>query len=99
MARTPVRLLLIILLTLAAATTALAQRGGGFRYMSYSANTRYDGKFVFVRMSYPWSGFRQPAWSHDYPEGEVHFMKILTAVSNIPAHIEETNILDFGDPE
>jgi len=90
---------LIALLALAAASTALAQRGGGFGYFQRGSNTRYDGKFVFVRMSYPWQGFRTPAWSHDYPTGEVHFMKILTSVTNVPSHVEETNILDFGDPE
>ena len=51
---------------------------------SYSGNARYDGKFVFVRMSYPGERLRrQPFWAHDYPDGEVHFMKILTAVSNV----------------
>lgn len=100
MARTTSRMLLTAILTLAVASTVLAQRGGGGRFfLSYAKNTPYDGQFVFVRMSYPWNGMRQPAWSHDYPSGEVHFMKILTAVSNVPAHVEETNILDFGDPE
>ena len=95
------RLVLALGLAIAVATTALAQRGGfgGFR-RSYSSNTPYDGKFVFLRMSYPESGFRrEPFWAHDYPDGEIHFMKILTSVTNIPAHVEETNILDFGEPE
>jgi hypothetical protein len=99
MATPGLRLLLTIVLATAVTTTALAQRGGFAFNMSYAANTKYDGKFVFVRMSYPWSGFRTPAWTHDYPTGEVHFMKILTSVSNITAHVEETNILGFGDPE
>jgi hypothetical protein len=95
------RVALVACLTMAVATTAVAQRGGfgGFR-RGYSGNTPYDGKFVFVRMSYPEGGFRRQAfWAHDYPDGEIHFMKILTAVTNTPAHVEETNILDFGDPE
>jgi hypothetical protein len=50
-------------------------------------------------MSYPQTGFRQAFWAHDYPDGEINFMRILTAVTNIAAHVEETNILDFGDPE
>jgi hypothetical protein len=95
------RALLTLLLVGVLASTALAQRGGGFGFSrSYSGNTAYDGKFIFVRMSYPETRFRgQPFWAHDYPDGEVHFMKILTSVSNISAHVEETNILDFGDPE
>lgn len=100
MTRTPLRLGVGVALAIAAGVTVFAQRGGGFRFgMSYAENTRYDGKFVFIRMSYPSTGFRQPRWSHDYPDGEVHFMKILTAVSNVPAHVEDTNIMGFGDPE
>jgi len=92
--------MLTVLVTVAVATTTLAQRGGGFNFAGgYSANQRYDGKFTFVRMAYPWRSYRNPPWSHDYPDGEVHFMKILTAVSNVNAHVEETNILNFGDPE
>jgi Domain of unknown function (DUF4159) len=100
MTKTPSRIVLTTVLILAAVSTALAQRGGGYGFrQSYSGNTRYDGKFVFVRMSYPTNTFRNPGWAHDYPDGEVHFMKILTTVSNVQAHVEETNILDFGDPE
>ena len=98
-ARRRLRVLLMGLLTVAAASTALAQRGGYNFSPGYSANQRYDGKFVFVRMAYPWNSFRGAPWAHDYPTGEVHFMKILTSVSNLTAHVEETNILNFGDPE
>jgi hypothetical protein len=89
------------LLVATAATTAMAQRGGfGGMFRSYSGNAQYDGKFVFVRMSYADNRFRgQPFWAHDYPEGEMHFMKILTSVSNVPAHVEESAILDFGNPD
>ena len=69
-------------------------------FAGYSGNAQYDGKFVFVRMSYPEVSRRGgPFWAHDYPEGEQHFMKILTAVSNVPAHVEETAIMDFDDPD
>ena len=95
------RSLVAALLVAMAATTAMAQRGGfGGMFRSYSDNARYDGKFVFVRMSYPENRFRgQPFWAHDYPDGEQHFMRILTAVTNVPAHVEETAILDFGNPD
>jgi hypothetical protein len=93
------RVVLTLCVVLTVASTALAQRGGRFGVArGYSANTPYDGQFVFVRMSYP-AGFRNQAWAHDYPDGEINFMKILTAVSNVTAHVQETNILDFGDPE
>ena len=38
-------------------------------------------------------------WSHDYPLGEQHFMKIVNELSYLNPHIEETNILAFDDPE
>jgi hypothetical protein len=44
-------------------------------------------------------GFGEPSWAHDYPTGEHHFMRILTAVSNVPAHVDRTNVLSFDDPE
>jgi hypothetical protein len=94
------RLLAGLVLSTMVTSAVLAQRGGGFgAFRSYSGNPRYDGKFVFVRMSYPQAGFRNQAWAHDYPDGESHFMKILTAVTNVSAHLDQTSILDFGDPE
>jgi hypothetical protein len=62
-------------------------------------NVPYDGKFVFIRMAYPWGGRQGAPWSHDYPVGEQNFLKILTAVSNINAHVERTSVMTFGDPE
>jgi hypothetical protein len=88
-------------------SSAFAQRFGGFLN-----NTPYDGRFVFVRMYYApdlgvalggrcaMGGFsRNPLWAHDYPTGERNFMRILTAVTNVPAHTETSSVLDFGDPE
>jgi Domain of unknown function (DUF4159) len=86
-----------------AVATTYAQRGGGFRQRfqtpNFAPNVRYDGKFVFVRMSYPYYGRAQAPWSHDYPAGETHFMRILSTISNVWSHVEETNILSFSDPE
>lgn len=67
-------------------------------------NQLYDGRFTFVRMSYPMAmnfgrrGGGAP-WAHDYPDGEINFLKILTAVSNVPANLDGTNVLAFDDPE
>jgi hypothetical protein len=96
------RPLLVTCLASAIGVTTLAQRGGyqgGFG--SYSANNRYDGKFTFVRISYPDVGFRRgmPPWSHDYPQGEEHFMKIMQAVTTVPLHVEEHNIMSLSDPD
>jgi len=84
-------------LVAATAATALAQRGGS--YNSYSGNQRYDGKFVFVRMSYPDFSRSQARWAHDWPIGEEQFMRILTGVSNVVGHVMEHNIMDFNDPD
>ncbi|MEO7190400.1 MAG: DUF4159 domain-containing protein [Vicinamibacterales bacterium] len=94
----------ITILALAAGATALAQRGGFRQPMSYSDNVPYDGRFVFVRMSYPTLGLGgrnsfYPPWSHDYPDGERHFMQILTAVTNLSGHVDGSSIMSFDDPE
>jgi hypothetical protein len=44
-------------------------------------------------------GRGQNAWAHDYPVGERNFLEILTMVSNVPAHVDETSVLAFDDPE
>ena len=83
------------------AGTAFAQRGGNFRrgYQSYSGNVQYDDKFVFIRMSYGYMGRQGAPWAHDYPVGEEHFLKILTSISNIDAHVDQTSIMSWDDPE
>jgi len=94
------KLIAIGTLLAVAATTALAQRGGSqYGRQSYSGNPRYDGKFVFVRMSYAWNGGRGAPWAHDYPTGEEHFLKILTSISNVDAHVDASSIMHFSDPE
>ena len=92
------------LAALAGAATALAQRGGGSNRresssQSYSGNPRYDGRFVFVRMSYAFAGRQGAPWAHDYPLGETHFLKILTSITNVSAHVNESSIMSFSDPE
>jgi hypothetical protein len=47
---------------------------------------------------YGYTSQRLP-WSHDYPSGEQHFMKIVNELSYLNPHTEETNILTFDDPE
>ena len=86
---------------LAVASPILAQRQfiPPSRSQAVWGNVPYDGKFVFVRMAYPWSGRQGQPWAHDYPVGEQNFLKILTAVSNINAHVERTSVMTFGDPE
>jgi hypothetical protein len=93
------------------AAAAFAQRGfrdvfgggprGPFHVMP---NTRYDGRFTFVRVNYEtapggyWYG-GWPAWAHGYPLAEQNLMKIMNEVSFLGAHDEEINTLSFDDPE
>jgi len=99
------RPLLTIVLGVLVGGTLLAQRGGyQGGYNSYSGNTKYDGRFTFVRVSYTegMSGFgrsRGPFWAHDYPRGEEHFLKIMQALTLVPLHVDEHNIMSLADPE
>ena len=101
---------LLGLLLIGGTPTALAQRRGGFGggfggrrgRETIRPNAPYDGRFTFVRVRYgPDYGFASQGlpWSHDYPAGEQHFMKILNELSYLNPHTEETNILTFDDPE
>ena len=76
--------------------TPLAQRGYS---QSYSGNVRYDGKFVFVRLSYPWYGGRGAPWAHDWPRGEEHFLKIFSEITSVPMHVTESSIMSLSDPD
>jgi len=94
--------IIVLAAAAAAVTTVFAQRGGGNAFnpqSSYTGNVRYDGRFVFIRMSYPWSGRQRAPWSHDYSDGEYHFLKIMQAITNVPVHIDESSIMSFSDPE
>ena len=73
------------------AAHVLAQRG--FRDLAarregplhVRPNTRYDGRFTFVRVNYEtapggyWYG-GWPAWAHGYPVAERNLMKIMNEV-------------------
>jgi len=94
------RTVLTIALTCMVTSTALAQRGGFQSYPSFSRNQRYDGRFVFVRISYTdWFGRGRPHWTHDFPDGEEHFMKILDAVTTVSGHVDEHNVMALSDPD
>jgi hypothetical protein len=99
------RLLALVALGSMLGTTLVAQRGSRGFWGSAGDNHPYDGRFTFVRMSYPIgmsAGFGRRGdvpWAHDYPDGERNFLQILTAVTNVPANLEATNVLAFDDPE
>ena len=91
------RSLLVGAMAVLAGVGLLAQRGGGAGHFftGLNSNLPYDGKFTFVRMSYAagFGGRQGPPWSHDYPVGEAHLMRILTSVSNVRGHLDGSNVL------
>jgi uncharacterized protein DUF4159 len=95
----------VIAIAALVAATASAQRGGRFgggRGAPIEPNARYDGQFTFVRLRYgPPIEYQSQrvAWSHDYPAGERHFMKILNEISYLGPKTAESNIMALDDPE
>jgi Domain of unknown function (DUF4159) len=99
----------VSLLLIATAAVVVAQdfrrnRRSGPQY-EVQGNTPYDGRFVFVRLRYN-TGFggggfgrRGAPWSHDYPDGEVHFSKILEEITLLNIRTDGSNILSLEDPE
>jgi hypothetical protein len=103
---------LIAILICLASGVAFAQRGRGRSRrpdlgVQVQGNTPYDGRFVFVRLRYSaafgrwgnWIGDGGVPWSHDYPEGEVHFSKILEELTLLNIRTDGSNILGLDDPE
>jgi hypothetical protein len=101
------RALLAGLIVCIAGGAAFAQRFGerGRRpqlNIEIQGNTPYDGRFTFVRLRYGgmfFGGRQGPPWSHDYPDGEVHFTKILEDISLLRVRTDGSNVLALDDPE
>src|SRR5690348_17299044 len=93
----------LILVGLAVASPADAQRRNGYsRYFggaddmyqppAFHGNVPYDGRFTFARIRY--KGFEHfsqegPGWSHDYPDAEENFTKILRDVTAVRPFVEQ----------
>ncbi len=104
-------LVTIAVLVCLASAVAFAQRGRRSRRPELSVqvqgNTPYDGRFAFVRLKYSaafgrygnWIGDGGVPWSHDYPDGEVHFSKILEELTLMNIRTDGSNILGLDDPE
>ena len=81
------------------------------RGMIGADNKPYDGRFTFVRLSYPFglgAGFdgfgprgrmAQAPWAHDYPTADVHLMKILEELTLLAPRNDGSNILPLDAPE
>lgn len=86
---------------LAGAGFAEAQRRFG-RGEPVRPNPQYDGQFTFVRVRYgpPTTVVYQSLpWSHDYPLGEQHFMKIMNDVTLLHPKTDSTSILALDQPD
>jgi hypothetical protein len=93
-----------VMMLVAASSVAHGQRrGGGFnRYFGsdpegmyeppqFHGNVPYDGKFTFARIRYrgfDHFGREGPGWSHDYPDAEENFTKILRDVTAVKPFVE-----------
>jgi hypothetical protein len=99
-------------LAVCVAAAALAQEGFvGLRELDVesdvdvSANTPYDGRFVFVRLRYGSGGGwgfgrgRSAGWSHDYPRADVHLMRIVKEITFVAPRVDGSNVLSLEDPE
>lgn len=102
------RAMLAGLIVCIAGGVAFAQRGRNRRPQldaQVQGNTPYDGRFTFVRLRYGTSfGYNHIGnggypWSHDYPDGEVHFSKILDELTLLRVRTDGSNILSIDDPE
>ncbi|MCC7042292.1 MAG: DUF4159 domain-containing protein [Acidobacteria bacterium] len=100
----------VIVSVVLAATLAFAQgrRFGGFDALRTptlpEANTPYDGRFTFVRVTYETApgGYwyrGQPAWMHGHPTAERNLMRIMDALTTLMPHVDEINTLSLEDPE
>jgi hypothetical protein len=92
-----------------AVSTAAAQRGGRnfSRYFgspddmyeppAFHGNVPYDGRFTFARIRYKgyehFSGREGPGWSHDYPDAEENFTKILRDVTAVHPFVEQGDMV------
>lgn len=100
------RALVALALAAVASASAAAQLGVGPWRPTHGAdikpNVAYNGQFTFVRLRYgppiEYQSQRIP-WSHDYPDGEQHFMRIMNDVTNLKPRIMEHNVMALDDPE
>jgi hypothetical protein len=91
----------LVVLALVASTSALAAGQSLFRDLHpVYPNPDYNGQFTFVRLRYgpPLAMVSQRIpWSHDYPEGERHFMQMIDELTYIKPRLGQTSILALDD--
>ena len=79
------------------------------RFEPRVTNVAYDGRFAFARLRYTprpdgWYYGGLPAWAHGYlslkggARAEISLMKILSDISYLNPHIDETAVVALDDP-
>jgi hypothetical protein len=75
----------------------LGDPNGYYNPPDFHGNPPYDGRFTFARIKYRgygrWSGREGPGWSHDYPDADVHFMKIVREITSMRPFTSQGNII------
>src|SRR6476620_4754534 len=102
--------LLVAILVLCTATAARAQRMSDYFGCGSPPihNIPYDGRFTFARLRYTGGAgncyYRgEPSWAHGYGytsngTAESNLLKIAADVSLFHPHVDETAVVDVGDP-
>jgi hypothetical protein len=77
--------------------SALGDPNGFYTPPDFRGNPNYDGRFTFARIKYRgygyWAGREGPGWSHDYPDADVHFMKIVREITTMRPFTDAGNII------
>lgn len=88
--------------------SSLGDPNGFYTPPDFKGNPIYDGRFTFARIKYRgygrWSRTEGPGWSHDYPDADVHFMKILREITSMRPFTDAGPIIGgaivgFDEPE
>ncbi len=76
---------------------ALGDPNGFYVPPDFMGNPPYDGRFTFARIKYRgygrWSGREGPGWSHDYPDADVHFVKIVREITSMRPFTDAGKVL------
>lgn len=93
----------LLCLTAAAPMERAGSRAPGPAQEPGVHNIAYDGRFTFARLRYttgPGGYYYMglPAWAHGYPRAERNLVKILSEISVLQPHVEESNAIALDDP-
>jgi hypothetical protein len=100
--------LIVLAASTATAVFATADVSGVALAAADDPKAEYDGRFSFVRIRYGsatelaqgrFYGRREPAWAHDFPRADFHFMKILSELTFLRTFVDQGNILTLDDPD